>query len=128
MQKEETVLMELKHGAVAGTLESSDIMITIHPGTDGVKIDLTSSVAAYYGDSIRAMIQKVLAEMGVENAVVKAVDHGALDCTIRGTDDHRRPASCERGGCTMRRTMLFLPSNNPNMLINGVAGRRQSDF
>lgn len=83
MQKEETVLMELKHGAVAGTLESSDIMITIHPGTDGVKIDLTSSVAAYYGDSIRAMIQKVLAEMGVENAVVKAVDHGALDCTIR---------------------------------------------
>ena len=79
--------MELKHGAVAGTLESSDIMITIHPGTDGVKIDLTSSVAAYYGDSIRAsiraMIQKVLAEMGVENAVVKAVDHGALDCTIR---------------------------------------------
>ena len=29
------------------------------------------------------MIQKVLAEMGVENAVVKAVDHGALDCTIR---------------------------------------------
>lgn len=111
--------MELKHGAVAGTLESSDIMITIHPGTDGVKIDLTSSVAAYYGDSIRAMIQKVLAEMGVENAVVKAVDHGALDCTIRGTDDHRRPASCERGGCTMRRTMLFLPSNNPNMLING---------
>lgn len=76
--------MELKHGAVAGTLESSDIMITIHPGTtDGVKIDLTSSVAAYYGDSIRAMIQKVLAEMGVENADVKAVDHGALDCTIR---------------------------------------------
>lgn len=64
-------------------LESSDLMITIHPGTDGVKIDLTSSVAAYYGDSIRAMIQKVLAEMGVENAVVKAVDHGALDCTIR---------------------------------------------
>ena len=50
--------MELKHGAVAGTLESSDIMITIHPGTDGVKIDLTSSVAAYYGDSIRAMIQR----------------------------------------------------------------------
>ena len=44
---------------------------------------LTSSAAAYYGDSIRAMIQKVLAEMGVENAVVKAVDHGALDCTIR---------------------------------------------
>lgn len=58
--------MELKHGAVAGTLESSDIMITIHPGTDGVKIDLTSSVAAYYGDSIRAMIQKVLARWALK--------------------------------------------------------------
>lgn len=83
MQKEETVLMELKHGCCRWNAGIKRHYDNDTSGTDGVKIDLTSSVAAYYGDSIRAMIQKVLAEMGVENAVVKAVDHGALDCTIR---------------------------------------------
>ena len=45
--------MEIKHGAVAGTLESSDIMVTVLPSPDGIQIDLTSSVEQYYGDSIR---------------------------------------------------------------------------
>lgn len=75
--------MEIKRGAAAGTLESSDIMVTVLPGTEGIQINLTSPVENYYGDSIRETIRKVLAEQGVEHAVVEAVDHGALDCTIR---------------------------------------------
>lgn len=75
--------MELKRGAAAGTLESSDIMVTVLPGTLGVQISLTSSVERYYGDSIRETMRAVLEELGVENARVEAVDHGALDCTIR---------------------------------------------
>ena len=75
--------MELKHVAVAGTLESSDIMITVNPDSEGIKIDLTSSVLTYYGDSIRKTIEKVLEEMNVTDVSIEAVDHGALDCTIR---------------------------------------------
>lgn len=75
--------MELKHGAVAGTLESSDIMVTVLPGAGGTRISLTSTVEVYYGDSIRETICQVLRELGVENVRVEAVDHGALDCTIR---------------------------------------------
>ena len=75
--------MELKHGAVAGTLESSDIMVTVLPGAGSTRISLTSTVEAYYGDSIREIICQVLRELGVENVQVEAVDHGALDCTIR---------------------------------------------
>ncbi len=75
--------MEIKHGAMAGTLESSDIMVTVLPSSDGIQIDLTSSVEQYYGDSIRETITKTLEELGVSSARVEAVDHGALDCTIQ---------------------------------------------
>lgn len=75
--------MELKHPAAAGTLESSDIMVTVTPGGCGIEIDLTSTVELHYGSSIRATMEDVLAELGVTDAHVEAVDHGALDCTIR---------------------------------------------
>ena len=75
--------MEIKKTAMAGTLESSDIMVTVLPSADGIQINLTSSVETYYGDSIRAAMRQVLADLGVENASVEAVDHGALECTIR---------------------------------------------
>ena len=73
--------MEMKN-AVAGTLESGDIMIQIAPG-EGLEIDLQSSVAAQFGSQIKAVIAGTLKELGIENAAVKAVDKCALDCTIR---------------------------------------------
>ena len=74
--------MEIIREAVAGSLESSDVLVTVSPA-HGVEIDLTSSVESYYGDSIRSTIRSVLEDMGVANARVEAVDHGALDCTIK---------------------------------------------
>ena len=73
--------MELKN-AVAGTLESGDIMIQISSGR-GLEIDLQSSVAAQFGSQIKAVITETLMGLGIEDAAVKAVDKGALDCTIR---------------------------------------------
>ena len=73
--------MELKN-AVAGNLESGDIMIQISSGR-GLEIDLQSSVAAQFGSQIKAVITETLKGLGIEDAAVKAVDKGALDCTIR---------------------------------------------
>lgn len=75
--------MKLNRQAMAGTLESSDVMITVGPGSGGVDIDLNSTVDAYYHDQILSVLTGVLEELGVEDASVQAVDHGALDCTIR---------------------------------------------
>lgn len=76
--------MELKKPAVAGTMESSDIMVTIRPnGTSGIALDLQSDVKTTFGDAIEATIRKVLAEFEIENACVIAVDKGALDFVIR---------------------------------------------
>lgn len=75
--------MEVKN-AVAGTLESGDIMIQIAPAeTKGLHIDLDSTVAAQFGRQIRKVIEETLTGFGLEDADVKAVDKGARDCTIR---------------------------------------------
>ena len=73
--------MELKN-AVAGTLESGDIMIQIGPG-EGLQVELQSSVAAQFGRQIKSVISGTLEELGITDAYVKATDKGALDCTIR---------------------------------------------
>ena len=74
--------MELKN-AVAGTLESGDIMIQIGPG-EGLQVELQSSVAAQFGRQIKSVITETLEGLGISDAYVKATDKGALDCcTIR---------------------------------------------
>ena len=69
--------------ASAGTLESGDILIQIAPAQKGLEIELQSSVAAQFGRQIESVIKDTLEGLGVDNAYVKAVDKGALDCTIR---------------------------------------------
>ncbi|MFR0580977.1 citrate lyase acyl carrier protein [Limosilactobacillus mucosae] len=75
--------MEIKETAVAGTLESSDIQIMLSKGTDGIAIDLESDVAKQFGNQIKKVITETLTAMGIQNAKVKAVDKGALDCVIK---------------------------------------------
>ncbi|EOS64532.1 citrate lyase acyl carrier protein [Oscillibacter sp. 1-3] len=76
--------MELKKTAVAGTMESSDIMVTVEPReSGGIVLELTSSVMKQYGRRIERVIRETAAELGVEHALICAVDKGALDCTVR---------------------------------------------
>lgn len=74
--------MEIKTTGVAGTLESSDIQIMISKGDDGIQVDLDSEVIKAYGDQIKQVITDTLEKYGIDNAKVKAVDKGALDCVI----------------------------------------------
>lgn len=68
----------------AGTMESNDIMITVEPSDEGgVQVELTSSVYQQFGKQIIAVIRETAADYGVENALITAVDKGALDCTVR---------------------------------------------
>ena len=74
--------MEIKRNAVAGTMESSDVYVEIEPGK-GIDIQLESVVKAQFGDSIVQVVQEVLQDCGVEDATVRLVDRGALECVIR---------------------------------------------
>jgi citrate lyase subunit gamma (acyl carrier protein) len=75
--------MEILKASVAGTLESSDIMITVEPWTQGISIDVQSIVEKQFGREIRRAIEETLSALRVKNVKLSAVDKGALDCTIR---------------------------------------------
>lgn len=66
-----------------GTLESSDIQITVSKGNNGVQIDLKSDVEERFGKDIIKTIKGVVADFGIENVNIKAVDQGSLDCVIK---------------------------------------------
>lgn len=75
--------MEIIKKASAGTLESSDVYVEIEPGSRGIQLTLDSVVEQQFGQSIRALVQEVLAEQGVTDANISIADRGALDCVIR---------------------------------------------
>ena len=76
-------IMEIKKAATAGTLESSDCMVTIEPNDEGVEFSLSSSVINQYGNQIRKVALETLKHLDVENVRLTIVDKGALDCTIK---------------------------------------------
>ena len=75
--------MEILKRASAGTMESSDAYVEIEPRQDGLNIQLESVVLGQFGDDIVRTIREVLTEQGIENANVRVIDRGALECVIR---------------------------------------------
>ena len=75
--------MEIKKSAVAGTLESSDCMVTVEPGDGRIDLSLESAVIRQYGRQIRRVIFETLERLDVTDAKLTVVDKGALDCTIK---------------------------------------------
>ncbi len=75
--------MDILKPAVAGTLESSDCMVTVEPGNGSIELDLDSVVINQFGDQIKKVVGETLERLEVNDAVIRIVDKGALDCTIR---------------------------------------------
>lgn len=76
--------MELKKIGIAGSVESSDINIVIEPTSNpGIEINLRSDVIKQFGRQIKEIIEETLRSQGVENALVKVVDKGAVDFVIK---------------------------------------------
>lgn len=74
--------MQILKSAVAGTLESSDAMVTVEPG-EGISVELSSSVMNQYGRQIKATVLQTLERLEVKDAKVTVIDKGALDCTLK---------------------------------------------
>jgi len=75
--------MDIKSMAISGTLESSDVQITVEPEQAGVSVDIISSVLNQYGRQIQKVVLDTLERLDVSAAKVTVVDKGALDCTIK---------------------------------------------
>ncbi|NCB23071.1 MAG: citrate lyase acyl carrier protein [Deltaproteobacteria bacterium] len=76
--------MSAHYSAVAGTLESNDILITISStGGSANSVNLSSIVINQFGPAIRAVIDQCLEASGLSGVEVTVQDKGALECTIK---------------------------------------------
>jgi citrate lyase subunit beta / citryl-CoA lyase len=115
----------------------SDLRVAIEPrSSGGLKLELESRVAPYYGRQIKAQVREVLKELGVEDALVSIHDEGALPFTIAA----RIEAAARRAGINnghralperavdppptardhLRRSRLYLPGSEPKYFINAA--------
>ncbi|WP_342627129.1 citrate lyase acyl carrier protein [Nguyenibacter vanlangensis] len=76
--------MKIVKPAVAGTLESSDLLVKVSPG-DGSVIDIVirSAVEKRFGKQIRETVSKTLETFLVSSVSIEIEDKGALDCVIK---------------------------------------------
>ena len=127
--------MKIKKTATAGSTDSSDILITLEPGENGLEVEVASTVGRLFGKQIHHVICQTLQEAGLTDARVTADDHGALDYTIRARvkaavtralEQESAPEAMEeqrQERHPLRRTLLYVPGNNPGMLKDaGIYG------
>jgi citrate lyase subunit gamma (acyl carrier protein) len=76
--------MKIVKEAVAGTLESSDLLVKVAPGLPNrLDIHIRSEVIRQFGERIRSVIDETLGQLGVTEGDITIEDKGALDCAIR---------------------------------------------
>jgi citrate lyase subunit beta / citryl-CoA lyase len=109
---------------------------TEHHATE---IRLQSKVESLFGDSIRELCREVLTHYNLRNVLVEIEDKGALPfviaarleaaiCQLTGTDESfLLPIETKNlhrtGRDRTRRTRLYLPGNNPKLMLNaGIYG------
>jgi len=73
--------MKIVKEALAGTLESSDLMVRVFPD-DELDIVLKSDVIQQFGRQIERVVRETLAKLDVTSGQFLIEDKGALDCVI----------------------------------------------
>ena len=74
--------MTIMREAMAGTLESNDVLVRVSPATT-TQIDIDSIVLPQFGDQIRRAVLEVLSHMEVSAAAISLQDKGAIECTLK---------------------------------------------
>jgi citrate lyase subunit beta / citryl-CoA lyase len=134
-----------RHGEAgrAGPDVRSDLHVVVDGGGEELEVEIRSSVAALYGDDIRATVQRTLLTLGVERARVRVDDHGAVPWVIAARVEaaaraagivpslgEARPAlrCADREASPkdrLRRSRLYLPGGEPKFMLN--AGLHRPD-
>jgi len=120
----------------SGTGVRSDLLAAVElKESGGVQVRLTSKIASLYGKSITETAEKVLADLGLENAVVEIDDAGALPFAISARieaaaraagvspeamslPDTTLPEPKHPARDALRRSRLYLPGAQPKFMIN----------
>ena len=73
--------MEIVKKGVAGTMQSSDLMVFVEPA-DSLKVEIESTVIKQFGHLISAKVDEVRAKNKVTAGYIRLSDRGALDYAI----------------------------------------------
>jgi citrate lyase subunit gamma (acyl carrier protein) len=76
--------MNLIRTGKAGTLESSDVMVTVRSNpANSIELNMKSLVEKRFGNHIRTIVLGLLEKMDVRSVIVDIDDRSALDCVIQ---------------------------------------------
>lgn len=75
--------MKIVKEALAGTFESSDLLVKVAPAEGQLTVVINSEVIKQFGDQIKKVVDETLESLGVEDGTIIVEDKGALDCVIR---------------------------------------------
>lgn len=80
----EAVTVEIMKSVSAGSLESSDVLVTLGPAQNGgLDIVVNSIVEKQFGRRIKMVAEELLESSGIDSGLVNIQDRGALECTLR---------------------------------------------
>ena len=115
--------------------QKGDIFVRLErKKSGGLSVSFTSSVEGTFGHHVEAALRGTLETLGIEHAALEAKDRGALDYVIRARVEAAARRLFEIAGPghppewkvkpgaprkdRLRRTRLYLPGNNPDLMIN----------
>ncbi|MFS2224633.1 citrate lyase acyl carrier protein [Pantoea sp. B65] len=75
--------MKIIQEALAGTVESSDLLVKIAPAEGEFNVVINSEVMKQFGEQIRLVVNQTLAALDIREGLFLIEDKGALDCVIR---------------------------------------------
>ena len=85
--------MQILRKGQAGTMQSSDLMVSVEP-SDTLVIEIESTVKKQFEHLIRAKLEQVLTKLSVTSGKISVSDRGALDYAIEA----RLEAALQRAG------------------------------
>jgi len=76
--------VDIVRNAIAGTLESGDVLVKVSPSEDGtLTVHIESEVIKQFGRQIRSTVMETIKALSIGAATVVVSDKGALDCVIK---------------------------------------------
>ena len=113
----------------------SDLNVSYEPSSDPLSIDLSSKVDYLYGEAIAGAVRRVADAFSVTTGRLAVTDAGALEwvilarteCCLRRAGFDGRPvlpgpapgAEVPRRRERLRRSRLYIPGNQPKLMISG---------
>ena len=77
-------MVNILTSVVAGSLESSDVLVSLAPSQNGeLDLQIESIVIKLFGGRIHGVAEEMLRQQSVLSGMIRIQDRGALECTLR---------------------------------------------